>query len=54
MRKSDWKALGLAASVIGLIWDLAQAAGHQRTCPKCVGPDYLAIALDVAHLAQTA
>jgi hypothetical protein len=54
MRKSDWKALGLAISVIGLIWDLARGAEHQRTCPKCVRRDYLAVALDVAHLAQTA
>jgi hypothetical protein len=52
MRKSGWKALGLAVSVTGLIWDLAQAAEHRRTCPKCVARDYLAVALDVAHLAQ--
>ena len=54
VRKADWKALSLVGSVIGLIWDLAQASEHQRTCPKCVGRDYLAIMLDVAHLAQAA
>ena len=37
-----------------LLWDLWQADKHKRTCPKCQGRDFLAIALDVAHLAQTA
>ena len=38
----------------GLLWDLWQADKHQRTCPRCAGRDYLEIALDVAHLVQTA
>lgn len=37
-----------------LIWDLSQADKHQRTCPRCADRDFLAIAFDVAHLAQTA
>jgi hypothetical protein len=37
-----------------LFWDLWQADKHQRACPYCVGRDYLAIALDVVHLAQAA
>lgn len=32
------------------LWDLLQAEKHQRTCPQCVGRDYLKIALDVMHL----
>jgi hypothetical protein len=50
--KSDWKALSLVGAVIGLVWDITEAQKHKRTCPQCVGRDYLAIALDVAHLAQ--
>ena len=30
--------------------DLLKAYQHQQTCPKCLGRDYLAIALDIAHL----
>jgi hypothetical protein len=37
---------------VALALDLWQAAVHQRTCPKCMGRDYLQVALDVAHLAQ--
>jgi hypothetical protein len=37
-----------------LFWDLRQADKHRRTCPRCVGRDYLTIALDVAHLVQAA
>jgi len=37
-----------------LFWDLRQAERHQRTCPRCVGRDYLTIALDVVHLVQAA
>jgi hypothetical protein len=37
-----------------LLWDLWQASKHKRTCPQCAGRDYLAIALDVVHLVQTA
>ena len=42
----------LAVACGALLWDLWQADKHQRTCPQCAGRDYLAIALDVAHLAQ--
>jgi hypothetical protein len=35
---------------IALIADLVKARQHQQTCPKCLGRDYLEIALDVAHL----
>jgi hypothetical protein len=35
-----------------LIWDLWQADKHRRTCPQCLGRDYLTIALDVGHLVQ--
>lgn len=54
MSKSDWKSLSLLGGVVALAWDLTQAAEHRRTCPKCVGGDYLSVALDVAHLAQAA
>jgi hypothetical protein len=37
-----------------LLWDLWQADRHRQTCPRCAGRDYLAIALDVAHLVQAA
>lgn len=37
-----------------LIWDLAQADKHRRTCPQCADRDMLTIALDVAHLLQAA
>jgi len=38
--------------LITLVLDLAKAREHQQTCPKCLGRDYLDIALDVAHLAR--
>jgi hypothetical protein len=37
-----------------LLWDLWQADKHKRTCPQCVGRDYVTIALDVVHLVQAA
>ncbi len=49
-RSVFWDDLACA----GLAWDLVQADKHKRTCPKCQGRDFLAIALDLAHLAQTA
>ena len=54
MKKSDIKALALLLALGGLLWDLATASEHQQTCPSCLGRDYLAIALDVAHLARFA
>ena len=48
------KGAGLILALITLAWDLSQAAEHKRTCPKCMGRDYLTIALDVAHLVQAA
>lgn len=36
--------------VVALVLDLAQAREHQKTCPKCLGRDYVEIALDLAHL----
>ena len=36
--------------ILGLVADLAKASEHQQTCPRCLGRDYLKIALDVAHL----
>jgi hypothetical protein len=27
-----------------------KGAAHQKTCPKCLGRDYLAIALDLTQL----
>jgi len=33
------KEAAIVLGVIGLIWDLAQAAKHQRTCPRCAGRD---------------
>lgn len=48
------ETLSLVGAVAGLIWDLAQASEHKRTCPKCMRRDYLTIALDIAHLAQAA
>jgi hypothetical protein len=51
--KADWRTVGFIGGVIGLIWDVAQAREHKHTCPKCMRRDYLTIALDVAHLAQT-
>lgn len=54
MSKANWKAVGFIGGLIGLAWDVAQVQKHKRTCPQCVGRDYLTIALDVAHLAQTA
>ncbi len=37
-------------SGIALIADLVKARQHQQTCPRCLGRDYLDIALDIAHL----
>jgi hypothetical protein len=51
MAKSN-ASVGTILAVAGLILDLIQADKHQRTCPQCVGRDYLSIALDVAHLAR--
>jgi hypothetical protein len=36
--------------ILGLVADLTKASEHQQACPKCLGRDYLKIALDVAHL----
>ena len=36
--------------ILGLVADLAKASENQQTCPRCLGRDYLKIALDVAHL----
>ena len=44
--------IGLILAAAGLIWDLVQADEHQRTCPRCMGRDYLSIAFDVVHLAR--
>jgi hypothetical protein len=52
MAKGVPKEAALLLGVVALLWDLRQADQHKRTCPRCVGRDYLAIALDVAHLAQ--
>jgi hypothetical protein len=52
MAKGVPKEVTLLLGAVALLWDLWQANQHQRTCPQCAGRDYLAIALDVAHLAQ--
>ena len=54
MAKGVPKEVGFILAAIGLVWDLVQADKHQRTCPQCARRDYLAIALDVAHLTQAA
>ena len=52
MSKSDWKALSCIGAVIALVLDLSKAAEHRQTCPKCIPRDYVAVALDVFHLAE--
>ncbi len=54
MAKGMPKEVPFILACAGLAWDLVQADKHKRTCPKCQGRDFLAIALDLAHLAQTA
>ncbi len=54
MAKGMPKEVKLLLACGALIWDLWQADKHRRTCPKCMGHDYLEIALDVVHLIQSA
>lgn len=54
MAKGISSEIKLALACGALLWDLWQADKHQQTCPQCAGRDYLAIALDVAHLVQAA
>ena len=49
-RKPNPGGLAFLLSGIALIVDLLKASEHQKTCPRCLGRDYLEIALDVAHL----
>jgi len=52
MAKAVTKEVKFVLACGALLWDLWQAGKHQRTCPRCAGRDYLAIAVDVAHLVQ--
>jgi hypothetical protein len=54
MAKGIPTEIKLTLACCALVWDLRQADKHQRTCPRCVGRDYLEIALDVVHLVQAA
>ena len=54
MAKSMPNELKLLLAAGALLWDLLQAEKHRQNCPRCAGRDYLAIALDVAHLVQAA
>jgi hypothetical protein len=49
-KRKPTPGLALVLSGVALIADLMKARQHQQTCPQCMGRDYLAIALDVAHL----
>ena len=54
MAKGIPSEIKFALAFGALLWDLWQADRHRQTCPQCSGRDYLAIALDVAHLVQAA
>lgn len=43
----------IALAGVALIVDLVAAWKHKRRCPQCMSRDYLAIALDVAHLLES-
>ena len=54
MAKGVPKGIKFILACSALLWDLRQADKHQRTCPRCAGRDYLAIAMDVMHLVEAA
>lgn len=49
-KNSNLGGLTFVLGLVALALDLAKAREHQKTCRKCLGRDYLEIALDLAHL----